>query len=163
MRAEERTSSVEGSAGDARDVLGLLRRQADLSRRLQTLADRQRRAVRAEETGPLLGLLADRQKLTDELVAVRGRLQQARKSWEEVRHQLSGEELQEADALVQDSERRLNEILAGDEADARMLAARKRRTEETVSSTRAGGRMLAAYGRQGTPGATQIDRTDEEG
>jgi flagellar biosynthesis/type III secretory pathway chaperone len=159
---ETQTPTTETEATRQARLIGLLREQVDLYQNLEGLMDRQHQAVRAEETEPLLRLLADRQRLTDRLVLLSARLAHEHPNWETTREQMSGEPRQAVDALVRESQERLGRILERDEADARMLSARRTRVASAVLEAQAGGRMLSAYGTRHAPRSVHIDRTDEE-
>ena len=64
------------------DVLDLLREQLSLYTKLETCASRQRPLIASEDAGPLLSLLAERQKLSVELAGVGARLEPIRRDWE---------------------------------------------------------------------------------
>jgi hypothetical protein len=144
------------------EVLGLLSRQVDLYRRLGALADRQRRLVAEEDPQPLLRLLADRRKLTEELTEMSGQLEPYRARWPVLRATLTPQEQTVAEQLLQEAGERLSRIIESDRMDAQLLAARKARTAVSMSSSQAGRRMLTAYGDPGAPGVrgTRMDRMD---
>jgi hypothetical protein len=110
-------------------VLDLLREQDHLYGQLEAIAVRQRTIVTNESTAPLFTLLADRQRLSMTLHDVAKRLQPIRTRWQEFRRECSDSQRSEVDTLVRRCSERLQRVIAGDEADARLLAVRK----QTVS------------------------------
>jgi predicted nuclease with TOPRIM domain len=149
-------------AEPSEEILDLLQRQAALYRELQTLAERQRDVIGGADTRPLLRLLADRQKLTDELTEVSGRIAPYRARWNELRDALTTQQREAADRLLREAAERLGRVIQTDEADARLLAVRKSQTATAATAVQAGQRMLAAYGARAGPEAKHLDRTDEE-
>lgn len=143
------------------EILHLLQRQAGLYRELQSLAERQRDAICGADTRPLLRLLADRQKLTDELTEVSGRIAPYRERWNELRDALTTQQREAADRLLREAAERLGRVIQTDEADARLLAVRKSQTATAATAVQSGQRMLAAYGSQAGQEAKHLDRTDE--
>lgn len=161
MTIEHRRETVSGNpAGD--DVLALLQQQVDLYRDLETLANRQRNLISEEDPHPLLRLLADRQKLTDELTATSRRLEPFRTNWPVVRESLTREQRSTADQLLTEAGERLGRIIAADKTDAQLLAARKSRTATAVSKVQPGRRMLTAYAGLPRASGTRLDRMDEQ-
>ncbi len=77
-------TAVDTASESAEEVLVLLRRQAQLYGRLEALAETQKSLVTGDDVGPLLSLLAERQKLSDALMQVAGRLAPVRRSWASV-------------------------------------------------------------------------------
>ena len=75
------TALMNEAVEEPEDILGLLREQSALYARLESFAARQRSLVRADDTAPLLTLLADRQKLSVELTRLATRLAPVRRGW----------------------------------------------------------------------------------
>lgn len=155
------TSPVSSSAAtaDVQHVLKLLRRQASLFAGLETLTSRQRGLVTSEDTGPLLRLLADRQKLSTELADIASHLNPVRRDWPEVRKRLTPEQRADADRYLLESGKRLQRIMESDEQDARVLGARKRMVTDTLRGAHDTGQAISAYQRRGgaRPGVTRLD------
>ncbi len=149
-----------GDADGTGTLLGLLDRQVDVYRRLESLAQRQRTLVVEADPRPLLELLADRQRLTDELTGLSDRLEPFRARWAAVRQALSRDERQNVDRLVAEAGERLGRIMLADQADAKLLAARKSRAASSVACLHSGQRALVAYGRANASGA-RVDRMDQ--
>ena len=117
---------------DIQQVLKLLRLQATLFGGLETLARRQRGLVTSEDTGPLLRLLADRQKLSTELADIALHLDPVRRDWAKMRKRLTPEQRADADRYLSESGKRLQRIMESDEQDARVLGARKQMVTDTL-------------------------------
>jgi hypothetical protein len=143
------------------DVLRLLREQAELYGRLAVYSDRQRRLVSNDDVGPLLTLLSDRQRLSQELTCVASRLAPIRHEWSTFRAGLTATQLAEAEALIDDAGRRLRQVIEDDERDAHVLAARRRMTADALGTTHSEGRALAAY-RAPARTAQRLDFSDGE-
>ncbi len=149
------------SALEARtDVLGLLRRQATLFAKLEQFASRQRDLVRADDAGPLLSLLADRQKLAAELTGIATRLAPVRAGWSSFRQSLDESQRAEADGLLTDCSQRLLRVIEGDETDARVLSLKKQAVVVEIRAAHTAGGALAAY-RGPAPRGESAVRLDE--
>lgn len=144
MMAERSTRSMQPSH-DGGLVLVMLRRQAALYARLEDFARRQRDLVSADDSAPLLAVLADRQKLSAELSELGVRLAPYRRNWEVFRGALDERERGEVDRLVAETAACLRRVMEGDEQDVRRLSARRQLTVREMQSTRAGGTAIAAY------------------
>ncbi len=142
-------------------VLGLLREQASLYDRLERLAVRQRSLVTAEDAGPLLALLGERQKLSEGLTGLARRLEPVRRSWSTYRAQLPQPQQVEADCLWDDVRQRLGRIIDNDEQDARILSMRKQSVAKALRATQSTRQAISAYH---TPSghAGRLDCVDED-
>ena len=148
--------------GHACEMLGLLGRQVELYDRLQMLADQQRALIAAEDTQPLLKVLAQRKRLTAELAELSEGLGPFRSNWREVRAALGPEDRQAANELIGKADDKLRHLLAGDEHDARMLKLRQQRVGEELESIDSSKRALAAYKSAGAPATACFDQTHDE-
>lgn len=156
--------SVDDMAGgvphSADGVLDLLREQASLYAKLESLAARQRLLVTEEDVGPLLGLLADRQRLSEKLTRLSTRLAPVRREWEACRRCLSPAQRDEADRLLGDAGGRLRRIIESDEQDARVLSGRKQAVATALQATHSTNQALRAY-RAPTGRVDRLDCVDE--
>lgn len=152
-------ASASVATDDNQQVLKLLRLQASLFAGLETLARRQRGLVTSEDTGPLLKLLADRQKLSTDLADIASDLDPVRRDWPEMRKRLTPEQRADADRYLTESGKRLQRIIESDEQDARVLGARKRMVTDMLRGAHDTGQAISAYQRRGgaRPGATRLD------
>jgi len=153
-------TATPAEVGTAGEVLGLLREQASMYGRLETLATRQQLLVSVEDAGPLLALLADRQKLAEGLTGIASRLEPVRCGWRVYRERFSETERVEADRLWDDVRQRLRRIIERDEQDARVLSARRQSVRQALQTAHATGQALSAY-RAPSVGANRLDCVDE--
>jgi hypothetical protein len=133
------------AANFAGEVVALLRKQASLFFRLEGFAQRQRAMVVQEDTRPLLGLLAERQKISLELALVSRDLAPVRANWTSIRESLAATERNEADGLLSEMQESLSRIIEGDEQDARVLGVRKQIVRESLQDSQAKGVAAGAY------------------
>lgn len=146
----------------ADEVLCLLREQAALYGRLETYSSRQRKLVVEDDVGPLLSLLANRQKLSQELTSVAGRLAPIRHEWSNVRNRMTPAQQTEAETLLDQAGSRLRQVIADDERDARVLAGRKQAVSASIQSAHASSQAMSAYQAPvGRP--NRLDCTDGDG
>jgi len=141
-------------------ILELLRLQAKLHAKLESFADRQRALVTGSDVGPLLSLLADRQKLTDQLVRVGDGLAPVRRDWAAVRERFTPDERAEAEQLLAETQERLKRMIEGDESDARLLSARKQSVARALRATHTTSQAVSAY-RSPAGSASRLDCVDE--
>ena len=138
-------TAVDPASESAEDVLALLRRQAQLYGRLEALTETQKSLVTGDDVGPLLSLLAERQKLSDALVHVAGRLAPIRRSWASSRTQLPPPQRAEADRLVHETGQRLERLIENDTRDARVLFGRRHSVAKALRMTHSTGEAMSAY------------------
>ena len=158
MRSVDDTPGVMPDLADG--VLDLLREQASLYAKLESMATRQRSLVTEDDVGPLLGLLADRQRLSDQLTKLSTRLTPVRREWETYRRCLSPTQQDEADRLLSDAGGRLRRIIESDEQDARVLSGRKQAVATALQATHSTSQALQAY-RTPTGRSDRLDCVDE--
>jgi len=142
------------------EILCLLREQASLYSKLDSLSMRQRSLVTGDDVGSLLRLLADRQRLSERLTRIAERLAPARQNWAAYRDWLAPAEREEADRLLGESGQRLRRVIQCDEEDARVLSGRKEAAARALRATHATGRAVAAYGVEARP-AGRFDCVDD--
>lgn len=142
------------------ELLELLHGQLALYRDLHSLASRQRGLVKLDDSGPLLTLLAERQKIVAELGECSRRLAPLQGHCRQTPSALSAEQRRQAEGLLQASADMLQSILKLDEEDARTLEARKSHTARQIQSLAAGQQAFRAYG-PAAAGAAAFSRTDE--
>jgi hypothetical protein len=116
----------------------------------------QARIVQAEYTeAQRLGavLTAALSELNMELAPYRGQ-------WEELKAELSPVERRSLDGMVREAGAHLRRILDQDEADVRLLAAKKTRTAQSMGELETGRRTLAAYSGTTGPRTSVLDGTE---
>jgi len=148
--------------GAGRALLGLLRRQAALHAQLEALGRTQQALVAAEDTQPLLKVLAQRQRLTGELQTVAAGLAPLRRDWTRLLEALPETERREARELVNAAKACISRLISADEEDAKKLQIRKQRTADALRSTQLNRRAVAAYSGSAPAGANCLDRTHED-
>lgn len=153
-------ANVADAMGDGGEVVTLLRDQAALYQKLERYARQQRLLVAEEEAGPLLALLAQRQKLSVEMTRIGARLAPARRDWNRIREQLTSAQRDEADRLIDEMGQRLHRVIESDERDARLLSTRKRMTADALRATHSTGQALSAYHSRAAHGVQAL-RLDE--
>lgn len=129
----------------ARAALSLLRRQASLFGRLESLSVKQRDLVTQDDATPLLALLAERQRLAMDLTQIGRHLEPARRNWVLTRRALTPVEREEADGLVAQVRERMQHLIENDERDARVLSARKASIAALLRETQTVGKAVSAY------------------
>jgi len=144
----------------AQAALVLLRRQAHLFGRLESLAAKQGDLVSRDDATPLLALLAERQRLAAELSQIGGRLEPARRNWVATRNALTPLERDEADGLLTQVRERMRRLIDNDERDARVLSARKESVATSLRQTQTIGSAVSAYRPHGGA-VSRSNRLDE--
>ena len=134
-----------GSGADVPRLLEVLERQRMLYRRLRALTERQRGLVAQDDPQPLLALLADRQKLVDELLAVNETLAMYRQEWTEIYGRLDDASRRRVAEMLEGVNTTLGAILHSDSQDSAMLSARRPEVADRMSAGGAAGRAGAAY------------------
>ena len=132
-------------------LLDLLGRQHEIYRELRRLARTQRDLIAAEDPTGLLNLLSERQRLIDQLSEINQRLEPLRADWKRVEAMLTGEQRRRASELVEQVGRLFAEILQADEADSKLLSARKAAAGQQLRATAATAQAQAAYRRNAAP------------
>lgn len=138
-------------------VLDLLREQARLYGELESCALRQRTLVAGDQVGPLLAVLSDRQKLSGSLASVGRRLEPIRAQWNSFRTRFAASELREADQLLTEASMRLQNVMKGDEQDARVLYGRKHAVANALRSVHSNHQAMNAYRGASAPTAGRVN------
>ncbi len=127
------------------EVLDLLRKQDSLYTELESVSGRQRSLITGDNAGPLLTLLTDRQKLSDQLHRIATLLAPIRCEWESYRGRFTPAQLTEADLLLDETRQRLRRLIEADEQDARVLSGRKQAVAQTLRATHSTSQAISAY------------------
>ena len=144
-------------ANDVTRLMQLLDRQRVLYRRLRILTERQQALVIQEDTQALLTLLADRQKLVDELMSLNSELSTYRKDWTNVYSRLDEPSRKRAAEMLEEANNSLGAILQSDSRDSATLSARRQEIADRMTAADSGSRVGAAYAAASTrvqPGIT---------
>lgn len=142
------------------NILSLLQEQLDLYAELADYAEKQRSLIPQEDTGPLLTVLTERQKLSTKLGDVVRRLEPVRRDWVMYRARFDSAQRLEAERLLAEIKMRLRALIERDEEDVRVLLAKKQAVASTVRSTHSAGQALSAY-RDDLAGADRVNQLDE--
>ena len=157
MTGNERKTNPGGE-----DLLELLGRQVNTYGELQTLADKQRMLVKAEDTAPLMTLLAERQRLTQELQQLGERMAPWRQNWATWRETLRPQQRASAEGMIREVNDRLRRLLASDEQDMRMLSLRRQRVGQLISEARCGRAALTGYRDEAAASPGHFEHMDSE-
>ncbi len=156
MIAQDHTSEV-----DPEMLVTRLRRQLGLYHRLKRLSQRQRDLITSDHPQQLLVLLAERQKLVDELTSLNQSLVPFQEYWRKNHESVTPSLRRQADQLLKEAAEALQSILKIDDEDARILAARKAQAAEQVASLAVSRQAFRAYGADANQNKRQLIRTDE--
>ncbi len=135
---------------DASQLVELLERQRTLYRRLRGLAERQKSLVVSQDVQPLLALLADRQRLVDELMALNEQMSVYRQNWSSIYGNLDEASRKHVASLLEEANTALGLILQSDSRDTATLNAKRQDVTTRLSSMDSGSRASAAYAAAGT-------------
>jgi len=157
---DESLPSKVNSAPAAQEALALLRRQAHLFAKLESLVAKQGDLVSRDDATPLLALLAERQRLATDLSQIGRHLEPARRNWVTMRQALTPLERDEADGLLTQVRERMRRLIDNDERDAMVLSARKESVATSLRQTQTVGEAVSAYRPHGRVGSAS-SRLDE--
>jgi hypothetical protein len=150
MTASLSASSVHASPQDfdIPRLLLLLQRQRDLYTQLRGLSADQSDHVQRGSAEALLGILAQRQRLIDELAAINEELGPYRQSWGRVWQQVPQAQQPQVNALLAELDGLLKGIIDQDERDRRQLQAAKQQVGHELKKMSAGNNAVGAYNRR---------------
>lgn len=143
------------------ELMRLLSHQRTLYRRLRLLADRQSALVLGDESGLLLELLAERQRLIDGLTGLNTKLSPYRAFWTEVYNVLDVETRRQIAEILEEANATLGAILKHDGQDCGRLSAKREETAARMAEVETGSRVCAAY--SSVAGASGGSVTDTKG
>lgn len=106
-------------------VISALREQVDCYRRLAKLADLQHVHVQQSDTEQLLEVLASRQEVLEQLKLYERTVGPQRKRWADFLGDLAGAARRDAESLLAETRRLLEEITTADRNDALVLQQQK--------------------------------------
>ncbi len=137
---------AESKARRAAQVLmGLLDRQRQLYRHLQSLVDRQAESVSAGNPDGLLAILAQRQALLEDVRKTNDALLPFRQRWDAVCQMLDEPQRVEVTTAISEINERLQMMMQRDQKDSEMLRLRCRRIGQQLQTARAGRAAIQAY------------------
>ncbi len=130
-------------------VTRLLDRQLGLYARLDELSKSQTAHIEGDETDALLGVLARRQTVIEEITGVNAELGPFRDRWESLARALNDDEKSQLRGRFEALETLVNSISQRDEEDRRTLEQRRRSVGSELESLTRGRGAVAAYGSGG--------------
>ena len=110
---------------DADPVLEALERQVGCYRRLAKLAELQHEHVRQSRTEELLAVLGQRQQVLDQVADLEQAILPAKRRWSDYLGSLPSDRRGQAEGLLSESRRLLEQITTSDRNDALVLQQRK--------------------------------------
>lgn len=134
-----------GAPGDIPSLVALLEQQRKLYLQLRTLSDQQGPLVAEAQAEPLLGLLAQRQRLIDDLGGVNTRLEPFRRKWDDLWGGLADAQRAQIGGLVKEVQALLAGIIQQDERDRHVLQTAKTRVAAELQNASRVGRAVNAY------------------
>lgn len=129
-------------------LIQLLEQQRGCYRQLKDLAERQRRLITEENPEALLKILAERQKLVDQLTQLNTALAPFRQEWANTYTQMQSDRRQHVQEVLDEINMLLGAIMVTDAEDSRLLAAGKERIGSQMREAAAGRRANTAYAAQ---------------
>ncbi|MBU0718045.1 MAG: hypothetical protein KJ749_07340 [Planctomycetes bacterium] len=140
--------------------LALLRKQVALQTELESRAARQRTLIAADDAGPLLKLLAERQELVGKLTETCAQFKVLQPNWESVRERMTEAQRTEAVRLLAGIKEQFQRTIERDEQDARLLAVRKQAVAGVLRTTHSTNQAIEAY-RVPAEQSKRFDQVDE--
>jgi hypothetical protein len=138
-------------------LVELLERQRVIYERLRTLAERQRGLVLQGDPQSLLAILADRQRLVDDLSQLNARLAPFRRDWVRINARLDDEGRRRVRDAIRASDDILSSILRSDQEDMDSLTGRKHEMRAEMVRTSSGAAASRAYAAAGAGAASLTD------
>jgi hypothetical protein len=142
-------------------VLTALVRQVECYRNLAKLAEAQHEYVQNSRTADLLLVLSRRQELLDQIADLETCIGPQKRRWAEYLGQLGGDERSEAEAMMVQTRKLLEEITSADKNDTIVLQQRRLNLGKEINRTTSARRVnrsyaAAAYGTK--PAALDVQR-----
>ncbi|TWT42330.1 FlgN protein [Phycisphaerae bacterium RAS1] len=126
----------------------LLTQQRDHYLRLQQLSRQQREMISSDRPELLLGILSERQTLVSALARLNQELSPFRRNWDANYAALPATDKADVSALLQEINALLRGILATDQQDSALLAARKHTVRQELDGLGGAQTAASAYVRQ---------------
>jgi len=142
MNADE-VNATQACVADT--MIQLLSEQRELYVRLGALTDKQHSLITSDQPQRLLAVLADRQKLIEQLERLAVKMRPYQQQWSQVRSELAESEAERVDQLLGQVDALLAKILTKDKEDAQLLAARKGAVGQEMHALKTGKQAGAAY------------------
>jgi len=127
------------------EILSAMRRQLDCYQRLGKLTKTQHEYVQNSRNEDLLALLAQRQRLLEEMAKLEQIIVSAKRNWKQFTAGLPDDQRMEAESLVGETRRLLEEIAAADRDDTLVLHQRKLNAGRGINQAAAARKFNRAY------------------
>lgn len=127
------------------ELVRLLTLQCAEHRKLRTLTERQRVAVREDDPHGLMQLLGERQRIVDDLQGINLRLAPYRDNWVTLYNGLDHGTRDCVKVTLEESNKLLAAVMLADEQDSEILGLRRRAMAATLAVGQTGGRAARAY------------------
>ena len=137
--------STEQQQAVAEKVILLLTRQRDLYLRLKDLAYRQRELVDSSDPELLLKVLANRQRIIDQLSLTDRQLRPIRENWQKVSESFSDIQRNNVSLLIDQVKNTIEDILNRDKKDTETLTNKKNEIAVELKKARTGRQMGKVY------------------
>lgn len=144
-------------------LIDLLDQQRRIYSHLEQMSARQTHLVQAGQTEPLLTLLAQRQRLIDQLTQVAGNIEPFKKDWPALFAQLDLVSRGRIQSLINQVQELLGRIMSADERDRVALTEQRGRLSVGLQQVAKGSVLNRAYQSGGVDPETHNRYTDEQG
>lgn len=142
------------------ELIALLEQQRSVFAALRELGGRQRMLIGSDDAQALLRVLADRQRLVDDLSRLGERLAPYRREWSRALEQLEPAARAMVQELVAENDQRLASLLQADQQDAVALSARRDGMQRELSTQARSAQASRAYAAAGVTGHEGMTGTD---
>ena len=139
------TEAHDPADRSATELAGLLRRQHALYVQLRDLSEQQRNALEDGSTQDLLGVLAQRQSVLDDLSEITRNLTASGEQWNQRLDELPDSERDELRRLVAEVQRLAEQVMQRDEHDQLQLRGMRQRVGGELRGLHAGHTAANAY------------------
>lgn len=139
------TRPGQDAPDNGRRLHRLIRAQRDLYRQLHDLATQQRQALENGSTQAVLGVLARRQGVIDELTEVAGKVSAAGARWSELADELPDDERADLRSTVDEVKRLAEEVMHRDAEDEATLRGMRREAGGELRTFHASRSAASAY------------------
>jgi len=161
MQGSRRTAQTGATENQPAGLIDLLTQQQSLYEKLTILSEQQRSMVETGDAENLLGVLAARQKVIDQLTKLNQAITPYRENWASVQQQLSADQRSKVQVLVAEVEKMLAAIIERDEQDRGSLATARDRVSGELNH--AGKAVAAINAYRPKPSSVAARYTNQQG
>lgn len=136
----------------------ILSEHESLYERLDALSERQSTLIDQEKTDELLGVLAERQRVVDRLLAVGEDLKPFQPRWDELMTRIDSDRREVLRARVESIQHAAQRVSERDDHDRARLAAQRKSLSEEIAGVNKSRVGLNAYGNRQAPTPRYQDR-----